>query len=131
MKFQRTILVAALTAALASTAYAGVSADEAKKLGTTLTPVGAEKAASKDGSIPEYTGGLTTAPAGYKAGDGIRPDPFASEKPLFSIDAKNMDKYADKLTEGTKALMKKFPAYRVDVYPCDGSAVSTGAGVEA
>jgi hypothetical protein len=39
----------------------------------TLTPVGAEKAANKDGTIPAYTGGNTTAPAGYKAGDGIRP----------------------------------------------------------
>ena len=32
-------------------------ADEAKQLGTTLTPVGAEKAGNKDGTIPEYTGG--------------------------------------------------------------------------
>ena len=46
-----------------------------------LTPIGAEKAANKDGTIPAYTGGLTTPPAGYKAGDGIRPNPFASEKP--------------------------------------------------
>jgi hypothetical protein len=115
MKFQMT-LIAALLAAHAGSA-AAVSADEAKKLGTTLTAVGAEKAANKDGSIPEYQGGLTTPPAGYKKGDGIRPDPYASEKPLYSIDAKNMDKYADKLTEGVKALMKKYPSYRIDVYP--------------
>jgi hypothetical protein len=122
MAFQRTLLVAALTAAFGSAAYAGVSADEAKKLGTTLTVTGAEKAGNKDGSIPEYTGGLTTPPAGYKAGEGIRPDPFANEKPVLSIDAKNMDKYADKLTEGTKALMKKHAAYRIDVYPTHRTA---------
>lgn len=122
MGFHKTILLAALATAFGGAAYAGVSADEAKKLGSSLTITGAEKAANKDGSIPEYTGGLTAAPAGYKAGDGIRPDPFAGEKPLFSIDAKNMDKYADKLTEGAKALMKKYPDYRVDVYPTHRTA---------
>ncbi len=103
-------------------AAASVSADEAKQLGSTLTPVGAEKAGNKDGSIPEYTGGLTTPPAAYVKGSGIRPDPYAGEKPLFSIDAKNLDKYADKLTEGAKAMMKKYPAYRIDVYPTHRSA---------
>lgn len=96
--------------------HAAVSAEEAKKLGTTLTLVGAEKAGNKEGTIPEYTGGLTTAPAGFDRSKGVRPDPFASEKPLFSIDAKSMDKHADKLTEGTKALMKAHAGYRIDVY---------------
>jgi hypothetical protein len=115
-------LIAALLAAHAGSSIAAVSADEAKKLGTTLTGIGAEKAGNKEGTIPEYKGGLTTPPAGYKKGDGIRPDPFASEKPLFSIDAKNMDKYADKLTEGVKTLMKKYPTYRIDVYPTQRTA---------
>jgi hypothetical protein len=114
-------LIAALLAAHAGSTVA-VTADEAKKLGTTLTAVGAEKAGNKDGTIPEYKGGLTTPPAGYKKGDGIRPDPFSSEKPLYSIDAKNMDKYGDKLTEGVKALMKKYPSYRIDVYPTQRTA---------
>jgi hypothetical protein len=108
----------ALAAALVATgAQAAITADEAKALGTTLTPVGAEKGANKDGTIPAYTGGLTTAPAGFKAGDGIRPNPFASEKPRLTIDAKNMAQHADKLTVGTKALLEKYPGFRVDVYP--------------
>ena len=115
MRFQKTLLIAALASA-SGAALAGVSADEAKQLGTTLTPTGAEKTANKDGTIPAYTGGLTKAPAAYKAGDGLRPDPFADDKAQFSIDAKSMDKYADKLTEGAKALMKKYPDYRIDVY---------------
>lgn len=111
-------LMAAVVASLCATsAWAAVSPEEAKQLGTTLTATGAEKAGNKDGSIPVYTGGLTAPPPGFKPGDGIRPDPFAGEKPLFSIDAKNMNQYADKLTEGTKALMKRFPDYRIDVYP--------------
>ena len=110
-------LVAALALAFAASAQAAVTADEAKALGTTLTPVGAEKGANKDGTIPAYTGGMTTPPAGYKAGDGIRPNPFASEKPKLSVDAKSMAQHADKLTEGTKAMMQKYPSFRIDVYP--------------
>ena len=117
MKLTNTLLPAALTLALSSAAVAGVSADEAKQLGTTLTAIGAEKAANKDGTIPAYAGGLTTAPAGFKPGDGIRPNPYADEKPRLSIDAKNMAQYADKLTEGTKALLQKYPSFRLDVYP--------------
>lgn len=122
MNLSHNLLAAALAAAAAGPAIAGVSADEAKKLGTTLTAVGAESSANKDGTIPAYTGGLTTAPAGYKKGDGIRPDPYAGDKPVLSIDAKSMDKHADKLTEGVKALMKKYPSYRIDVYPTHRSA---------
>ena len=77
MKLTHTLLPAALTLALSSAAVAGVSADEAKQLGTTLTAIGAEKAANKDGTIPAYAGGLTTAPAGFKPGDGIQPNPYA------------------------------------------------------
>lgn len=104
-------------------ALAVVSADEAAKLKSELTPFGAEKAGNKDGTIPAWTGGLTSPTAGFKNG-GRRPDPFASEKPLFSISAQNMDKYADKLTEGTKALLKKYPSFRVDVYPTHRTAAA-------
>ena len=97
--------------------WSAVSEDEAKQLGTTLTLFGAEKAGNKEGTIPEYTGGLTSPPASYKNGNGIRPDPFPEDKPLYSIDSKNMDQYADKLSDGTKALLKKYPSFRIDVYP--------------
>ena len=66
-----------------------MSADEAKQLGTTLTPVGAEKAGNKEGTIPPYTGGLIAAPANYKKGSEVRPDPFADEKPRLVIARKN------------------------------------------
>jgi hypothetical protein len=113
MRFMLTLVAAALPLAAA----AAITADEAKALGTTLTAVGAEKAGNKDGSIPAYTGGMTTAPAGYKAGDGIRPNPYAGEKPVLVIDAKNMAQQADKLTEGAKALIQRYPTFRLDVYP--------------
>jgi len=116
MKFTLRVVAALCAAAGTFAAHAAITADEAKTLGTTLTPIGAEKAANKDGSIPAYTGGLTTPPAGYKSGDGIRPNPFAGEKPKFVVDAKSMAQYQGNLTEGTKALLQKYPSFRLDVY---------------
>jgi hypothetical protein len=109
----------AISLALASAtapALAAVSAEDAKQIGTTLTEFGAIKAANKDGSIPAYTGGLTKAPAGFKTNSGFWLDPFKDEKPLVRIDAKNMAQYADKLSDGQKALLTKFPTYYLDVY---------------
>jgi hypothetical protein len=112
---KRTLCLLALP--LATSVHAAATADEAKALGTKLTPIGAEMAGNTDGTIPAYTGGLTTPPADFKAGSGIRPDPFASEKPRVVIDAKNMSKYEGQLTEGAKALLTKYPTYHLDVYP--------------
>ena len=119
----RHTLIALAAAALMPLAHAAVSADEAAKLKTTLTPLGAERAGNKDGSIPAWEGGLTKAPAGYKPGEA-RPDPFAGEKPLLSISAKNMAQHDAKLTDGVKALMKKYPDFRIDVYPTHRTAAA-------
>src|SRR4051812_44013169 len=113
MKF----LIAAAVAITSWGASAKLSDVEVKTLGTSLTGVGAEKAGNADGSIPAYTGGLTTPPAGYKAGSGARVDPFADEKPLFSIDAKNVAQHEGKISEGIKAMIRKYPGSRLDVYP--------------
>lgn len=117
MKFVHTLIAASLALAIAGQAHAAVSVDEAAKLGASLTKVGADMAASADGAIPAYQGGLTTPPAGFKNGDTMRPDPFAGDKPLLSIDGKNVDQYKDQLTATTIELAKRFPTFRVDVYP--------------
>ncbi len=72
--FRKSLIAVAFAALWTTAASAAVSADEAKQLGTTLTPVGAEKAGNKEGTIPEYTGGLTTPPATFQKGSGIRPE---------------------------------------------------------
>ena len=119
---QRAILVSVLCALMVGgTAMAQVSAQEAEQLKTTLTPMGAEKAGNKEGTIPAWDGGDTKVTPDFKNG-GKRPDPYPNEKPLFSITSKNMDQYADKLTEVTKALLKKYPGFRVDVYPTHRTA---------
>ncbi|WP_223531423.1 DUF1329 domain-containing protein [Pseudomonas sp. GL-R-19] len=117
MKFAQTVLAASLAMVLAAQAQAAVSTQEAARLGTSLTLVGAEKAGNADGSIPAYNGGLTTPPASFKAGDNMRPDPFASEKPVLVIDGKNVDQYKGMLTATTVELTKRFPTFRVDVFP--------------
>ncbi len=125
MNHRKLWALAAVTSSLTLVAggvLAAVSADEAKKLGTTLTPTGAERAGNADKSIPDYTGGLTTPPASYVKGSGVRPDPYAGEKPLYSIKPSDEAKYADKLTAGTKEMLKKHDGFRVDVYPTHRSA---------
>ncbi|HSV52996.1 MAG TPA: DUF1329 domain-containing protein [Burkholderiaceae bacterium] len=112
--------IKALAAAVvlgATLGHAAVTPEEVRQLGTSLTETGAEKSGNREGTIPAYTGGLTKPPAGFKQGSGIRPNPFADEKPKFSIDAKNMAQYAAQLSEGSQSLLQKYPSYRIDVYP--------------
>jgi hypothetical protein len=116
--------VMTLALAIASTghAYAGVTADEAKQLGTSLTPWGAVQTGNADGSIPAFTG-TVKPPASYDPKKpGFRPDPFPTEKPLFSVTSKNMAQYGDKLADGTKAMLQKYPGYSIDVYPTHRTA---------
>jgi len=63
---RKMIAVLALSV-LATNVMAAVSPEEAAKLGTTLTPVGAEKAGNADGSIPAWTGGIPKTPAQWTA----------------------------------------------------------------
>lgn len=101
---------------ITAAAMAAVTQNEAAKLKTVLTPFGAERAGNKDGTIPAWDGGYKTPLPGFKNG-GRRGDPFANEKPLSSITSQNVAQYADKLTDGTQALLKKYPqTFRVDVY---------------
>ena len=115
MKMSQLTLSIALSCALAGPCLAAVSAEEAAQLGgDKLTHVGAERAGSADGTIPEWV-------SGWKGPDmpqegGIYPDPFAGEKALYSVNASNMDQYADKLSPGTKELLQRWSDFRVDVY---------------
>ena len=62
---------------MVSAANAGVSSADAAKIGTTLTPMGAEKAGSAE--VTAWTGGVTTPPAGYTVGSK-HVNPFAADK---------------------------------------------------
>src|SRR5690606_4443070 len=117
MTLIQSLMVSALSLAVVAAAHGAVSPEQAAQLGQSLTAVGAEQAGNADGSIPAYNGGLTTPPSGFQAGSTMRVDPFAEEKPRLVIDGKSVAEHADKLTVTTQELLKRFPSYRLDVYP--------------
>jgi hypothetical protein len=115
------VFLGVLALMLSSSAWEATSADEAAKLGKTLTPLGAERAGNAAGTIPSWDGGITKPMPGYKEG-GHYPDPYAADQPLFTIDASNMEKYKADLTPGQMALLKKYPTWKMVVYPSHRSA---------
>jgi hypothetical protein len=108
---------------------AAVSAADAAKLGgAELTPLGAEKAGNADGSIPAWDGGITSASQvgfpSFKSGEH-HPDPYANDKPLFTVTAGNLNQYAAKLTEGHKKLLQTYRnTFKMIVYPTHRSAAA-------
>jgi hypothetical protein len=119
MKTINTILAAAIAAAglvgAALPAHARMTDAEVARLGADLTPIGAEKAGNKDGTIPAWTGGLCAPPAGWKPEMGYT-DPFPGDKPKFTITKANADQYKDKLTPGLLALLAKYDNFKMPVY---------------
>jgi hypothetical protein len=117
-------LAIALSAGLgllaASAAHAQLAAADIAKLGTTgtpLTPMGAERAGNAAGTIPAWDGGLRAVPPGITVrAAGNYPDPFPGDKPLFTINASNMDKYKDNLSPGQMAMMRQYPNYKLPVF---------------
>ncbi len=119
--FAQSLLAASIGLLMAGSALAEMSAKEAERLGKDLTPIGAEKAGNKDGSIPAWDGGITKAPAGFDAAKGYI-NPFASEKPLYTITAANAAQYKDKLPPGTMEMLKRYPSFKLNVYPSHRTA---------
>jgi len=116
MKKLTILSVAVMMALSAPAALAKVSQADADKLGTTLTPLGAEKAANADGSIPAWDGGISKPIAGYTKGMH-HPDPFPSDKALFTITNANKAQYTELLTPGQKELFEVYPdTYKMNVY---------------
>ena len=97
---------------------AAVSEKEAVRLGQDLTPIGAEKAGNKAGTIPEWNGGISKAeiPDAFEPGQHYI-NPFPNDKPLFVIDVENYGKYKENLSPGQVALFEKYPTFKMPVYP--------------
>lgn len=125
MKIIKTSLILAVAVSANSGfigfAHADVSPQEAAKLGKELTCVGAEQAGNAEGTIPPYTGKYLGEVPGWNhvKYSGDQPvDPYAAEKPVLVITAQNMSQYESHLTEGQKALLKKYPTtYKMNIYP--------------
>lgn len=118
MKITKSLLQAGVLgmSLLATSVMAAVSASDAAKLGTSLTPMGAEKAGNAANTIPAWS--PLPKNAGAVDSKGFLANPYASEKPLFTITAANVEQYKDKLAPGQYAMFKRYPdSYRIPVYP--------------
>lgn len=88
----------------------------ADALGSSLTPIGANPAASADGVIPAWT------PPGPQGGDWVYGELRAAhwvhrgDQPLYSVSAENQAEHAARLLPGHVELLKQLPDYRMDVY---------------
>lgn len=111
-----------LLAAAAGSARAEVGAEEAAKLGSVLTPIGAERAGNAAGTIPAWTGGITRPPASYSRGDR-HTDPYPEDKPLFSITADNAHEHKKHLSKGQLAMLAAYPkTWKLQIYRTRRSA---------
>jgi hypothetical protein len=104
--------------------------------GGDLTPLGAERSGNAEGTIPPWTGGLTSPPKGWIPEKGYV-DPFPEDKPLFAITRENHGDHDARLSPGLVALLSKVDGFVMPVYPTRRSAtlpeevlseVSTQAG---
>ncbi|WP_439817113.1 DUF1329 domain-containing protein [Zavarzinia sp. CC-PAN008] len=105
------VVGAGLTASLA---LAGVSQEEADRLGKDLTPLGAQRAGN-GGDIPDWDGGITAPPPGFVPGEHHR-NPFPDDQVKFTINGQNADQYKDNLTVGQMTMLKTYPTYQMKVY---------------
>lgn len=99
-------------------ALAKVPQSQANRLGNDLTPAGAERAGNADGSVPEWTGGLSAIPSNvrWSPGRGAHEDPFAGDQPRYTITASNMGQYSNLLTDGYRKLLTDYDTFSMPVY---------------
>ncbi|MBI5904955.1 MAG: DUF1329 domain-containing protein [Deltaproteobacteria bacterium] len=119
---RKAVVVVAFIMASAVSSWGAATPQELDRLGKDLNFAGAEKAGNKEGTIPAWEG-KDVPLAGWSVGK-YRGEywKFKDEKPLFSIDASNVDKYKDKLSPGQVQWIKQTKGYRMDVYPSHRNA---------
>lgn len=119
MKPMKKLAAICLGSLIATSASAGVSPEDAARLGKDLTPLGAEMAGNADGSIPAWNSKGTPIPAAFVAGSDNYVNAYPDEKPLYTIDGSNWQEHKDILTEGSQALFTKLGAdgFKMNVYP--------------
>lgn len=91
---------------------------EAAKLGTELTPVGANPNPGPEGIIPAFSGKWLGAPPQVNYDGSYCPNPYPDEAPLFTITGDNWTQYAKYLSPGQEALFQAHPAtFEMHIYP--------------
>ncbi|MET1080406.1 MAG: DUF1329 domain-containing protein [Pseudomonas sp.] len=110
-----------LVAAVALQAQAKVEPAQASRLEKDLTPLGGERAGNAAGTIPAWSGGVLSPPAGYEPGRHHL-DPYAKDVPQYQVNSKNLAQYQALLPAGLKALLEKHPDFYLRVFPTRRSA---------
>jgi len=104
------------------TASGGPRPNELDRLGSELTPVGALRAGNLEGTVPAWSGGLTSPPEGYQAGE-THLDPFGAETPVMVIDAGNAAAFEIRLSPGHQSMLRNYPdTYALTIYPSHRTA---------
>ena len=89
---------------------ASIIPQDISKLGSELTPLGADRQGNADGTIPGW-------------GESTSSEAVSADKPLFEITAANLDQYRDNLSVGQIALFERYPeTFRMPVYPSKRTA---------
>lgn len=110
-KIMLTAGVMALSLVSASVSAAMLESNAAR-LGQDLTPLGAERAGNAEGTIPEWTGGLSNPGA-----DVHRPqNPFPDDQPLYTITHDNLSEHRERLSPGQIAMFDRYPTYKMHIY---------------
>ncbi|MFT6249114.1 MAG: hypothetical protein ACJAUY_000388 [Cognaticolwellia sp.] len=99
-----------------SSVLAKVSSEEAAKLGTALTPLGAVMSANAAGTIPAWTGGLNSKNSTKSEDSGRPAHPFPADKPLMVITSANYSDYKNNLSPGQIAMFEKYADYKMPIY---------------
>src|SRR5690606_11354113 len=111
MQMQKTFIGAcglALSLVASAVAAQSLSQSEINQLGTTLAPLGAEKAGNAAGTLLGCTGDLP-ADAGQSLANNYPEIPFKNEQQEFVITALNYLQYRENLTPGQIALFESYP----------------------
>ena len=100
-------------------ASAQVLDKEISRLGKDLTPVGAERKGNGS-DIPAWKGGLKQSKS-HEPGS-FHSNPYFREKPLFTINSKNLEQHKNRLSIGSQQLLKQYPSMEMPVYKSHRSA---------
>ena len=118
-KFMLKIITFFVVYLFAWNASAEVLDKDILRLDKDLTPVGAERKGNGS-DIPSWSGGLKQS-KGHEPGSFLA-NPYFREKPLFTINIKNLEEYKDRLSFGSQQLLKQFPSMEMPVYKTHRSA---------
>jgi hypothetical protein len=98
---------------------ASVTLEQANRLKADLTPIGAIRKGSADGSIPAWSNQYLD-----KKSHSQWLREIEKEKPLFIIDHSNVDAYRSALSVGLQKLITLYPdSFNIPVYPSHRTAV--------